>query len=378
MKRIRLGVVLRGNKFRLLFLALMVLTGHTPAMGKALPPGEVVECRELVFFPDRWDEKGISTKLTPWEGKHIVFLTKQTELDPEVMGLFVERLDAGWEHYADLIQRSPVELKKLNGKTTITALPHIGLSCGIGCGYIGASGVEVAGFYNHDYPMAVKNNKQFSHYYFYEMGRNYYVFDNRHSLFITGFAVFMRYICMDALGCEDPDLKTRKTIEECEALYATSNISFLQAFTNLSGDPNEKANRLKRDGGERVDPSDQPVMYATAMLKLYQDCGGDPWLKRFYAALHQCPQVKPDSRESALKQSLNWLVSASIAAKKDLTPVFVERWRMPLAERTRKALAEVDWKESDLNPETIIRELPVEFINAQEVAAPAEKLVAIE
>ena len=42
------------------------------------------------------------------------------------------------------------------------------------------------------------------HYYFYEMGRNFYTFGDRHSLFITGYAVFMRYACMDALKCEDP------------------------------------------------------------------------------------------------------------------------------------------------------------------------------
>ena len=43
------------------------------------------------------------------------------------------------------------------------------------------------------------------HYVFYEMGRNYYTFGDRHSCFITGFAVFMRYVCMDALKCEDTD-----------------------------------------------------------------------------------------------------------------------------------------------------------------------------
>jgi hypothetical protein len=36
------------------------------------------------------------------------------------------------------------------------------------------------------------------------MGRNWYVFGGRHSSFITGYAMFMRYSCMDARGCENP------------------------------------------------------------------------------------------------------------------------------------------------------------------------------
>jgi hypothetical protein len=84
-------------------------------------------------------------------------------------------------------------------------------------------------------------------------------------------------------------------------------------------------------------------------------------LKRFLAALRQCPPVKPDTRPRTLRQSLNWLVAASAAAKKDLTPVFVGRWRMPLGGPTRKALQEVDCSRADLNPAGVLARLPVEF-----------------
>jgi hypothetical protein len=94
------------------------------------------------------------------------------------------------------------------------------------------------------------------------------------------------------------------------------------------------------------------------MLKLRKDHGGDAWVRRFFAALLRCPEVKLDTQEGALRQSLNWLVAASAAAGKDLTPVFADRWRLPLPDATRKVLQGGDWSRADLDPAEIIRKLP--------------------
>ena len=51
------------------------------------------------------------------------------------------------------------------------------------------------------------------HYAFYEMGRNFYTFGDRHSCFLTGYAVFMRYVCMGTLECADPDRETRRAMD---------------------------------------------------------------------------------------------------------------------------------------------------------------------
>ena len=61
------------------------------------------------------------------------------------------------------------------------------------------------------------------------------------------------------------------------------------------------------------------------MLKLRRDCGGQAWLKRLFRQLSTCPNVKPQDREAALRQSLNWLVLASCAARRDLSNVFADR-----------------------------------------------------
>ena len=324
--------------------------------GEAVRPGPRVDYGRLAFYPQRWKKAEVDTRLVPWRGDHVVFLTTESDLDHKVVGRLLGRLDRGWELYARLTGRSPRPLKQIDGKPTIAAVPDSRLTCGYGCGFVGTTGIEVAGFYRSDYPLLKSKPEAMPHYYFYEMGRNYYTFGERHSLFTTGYAVFMRYVCMDTLKCEDPDRRTRKTIEMAEGLYAESEMGFLKAFTTLDG-LGEKDSRLKDKSGRPIVPSDQPVLYASAMLKLHRQCGGNDWLGRFFRQLAKCEAVRPNSKEAGVRQSLNWLVSASCAARKDLSGVFVDRWRFPLGADARRALAAVAWDDPKVDARTIISQI---------------------
>lgn len=317
-------------------------TISTPSLASPPKPGKAIDFLTLAEYPELWREKKVSPWMYPWMGRNIVFFTDTTQLDPTIIGIFLNRLDNGWKLYADLTGTHPTPYKMYKDMPTIAAVPEVGLNCGAGCSYVGATGMELCLFYTHDYPMVVKNNRAFAHYYFYEMGRNYYTFGDRHSLFITGYAVFMRYVCMDTLKCIDPDIATRKTIEACEEGYAKSDLPFLKAFTTLMG-MDEKTPRLD------IHPSDQPCMYASVMLKLYRENGKNAWLKRFFAALLQCPEVKPSTTTDALKQCANWLIAVNAAAKKDLTSLFVRRWRMPLPDSAREMLEKVAWDDPKLD-----------------------------
>ncbi|MEO1529671.1 MAG: family 20 glycosylhydrolase [Planctomycetota bacterium] len=307
---------------------------------KTLEP-EPIDFSKLAFYPERWKRAGQDFNMLAWEGENVVFVTKRGEYDPMLMTKFVERLDSGWKSYSDLIGVQPRRLKSFHGKPTICALPKSDLSCGYGCGYVGATGIEASAFYNIDLPEFEKHRDSFRHYYFYEMGRNFFVFGDRHSLFTTGYAVFMRYVCMDQQQCRDTDSQTRQTIEECEAVFARSDLDFYEAFTNLGS--GEKSNRLKDAKGRSIQPSDQPVMYATAMMKLRREFGGDEWVKRFFHTLRKCEPVPAKDLNSAQTQIFNWVVSASIAAKRDLAPIFVGRWRMPMNEAQRQIMQQTDW-----------------------------------
>lgn len=325
-----------------------------PAADQAeLKPGPAVDYASLAFQPKTWAEKSQSTQMLPWSGSNVVFLTLPGDYDGKLMSRWVQRLDQGWQLYSDLTGRKPRPYKQLHGKAPIAAVPGFEYTCGAGCGYVGSTGIELAMFYNWNYPALRKNPDAMPHYVFYEMGRNFYTFGDRHSCFTTGFAVFMRYVCMDALGCQDEDKRTREVIEKAQSLIKDSGFSFLKMFTNADG-LSEKQPRLKDTDGKPLNPSDQPVTYASAMLRLYRENGGNDWLRRFFRALAECPKANPKEREGALEQCWNWYVAASVAARKDLSFVFVDEWRLPLGRETRTDLQRINWQAADSGVSNII------------------------
>ena len=346
----------RPLRFRVtLAAALPVFAACAAGVAAPLTADPPIDYAAHAFFPERWKNLGIDTWLVPWAGDRVVLLTRTADLDPATVRIFLERLDGAWKLYAETVGRLPQPRGMLDGKPTVAAVPDGRLTCGVGCGTIGAAGVEICGFYDRDYALVRKDPRAFPHYYFYEIGRNYYVFGDRHSSFITGFAVFMRYVCMDALGCTDPEAALRTSIESAEARYAEGTMGFLRAFT-MQGGLGEKAPRLEQFAG----PSDQPVLYASAMLKLRRDHGGDVWAGRFFRAIMQCPEAPADTPAGAITQSRAWLVAASVAARRDLSGVFCDRWRLPVSAALRMALAEIDWTAEGLDAGKILARLPTD------------------
>ena len=82
--------------------------------------------------------------LLPWAGSNVVFLTTPGDFDERIMARWVRALDDGWTLYADLTGRRPAPLKAIDGKVTIAAVPDFDFTCGAGCGFVGASGIELA------------------------------------------------------------------------------------------------------------------------------------------------------------------------------------------------------------------------------------------
>ncbi|MGC6427159.1 MAG: calcium-binding protein [Akkermansiaceae bacterium] len=311
--------------------------------------GAPIDYLPLAFYPDRWTEGKIDTEMVPWEGKHIAMITVGEGLDAKTMEKFVSRLDGGWDVYQKFTGKNPRLFKHVNQKATICALPQNHLSCGYGCGYVGATGIEMIHFYDGHFPAFQKNNKAIPHAYYYEMGRNFYTYGHKHSVFTTGFAVFMRYVCMDQLKGFDSDKRTRDVINRSIDVYAQSDLKFLNTFTNAMGG-HEKGNRLK------ITPSDQNVMYASAMLKLWKE-HGDDWLKSFYQHLDKAPAIPGKSKRGARAQCLNWYLACSLAAQKNLSNDFVDQWRFELTEKETAVLAKVRWDAPHAEIKTILAAL---------------------
>ena len=308
---------------------------------------KTIDYAPLAFQPKTWQERGMDTQMMVWPGKGIVFLVQPGAYEPELMKKWVNRLDQGWALYRDITGRSPRLFKQVGNQPVIAAVPAGGFTCGAGCGYVGSTGIELAMFHTDNYPALKADPESMPHYVYYEMGRNFYTFGDRHSCFITGFAVFMRYVCMDAIGCKDVDLPTRRTIESLEPMFKSSKLDFVELFTNAAG-TGEKGHRIKDAKGRAITPSDQPCTYASAMMRLHRECGGNDWLKRFFAQLALCPEVKPSSPEDARTQCWNWMICASVAAKRDLSPVFADEWGLAIHAEARAQLAKINWKDDSL------------------------------
>ena len=317
------------------FLLLLLITSQLAPAQEPIKPGKAVDVSGVAFYPERWKNAGHQLNLVPWTGKQIVFLTVGDSHDAKTMTTFLGHLDAGWQLYAEVTGRKPRLHKAVNGMPTIAAVPGGGLTCGYGCGYVGATGIEMTNFYNGHLPALTKDPSAVPHAYFYEMGRNYFTFPRRHDCFTTGFAVFMRYVCVDHLKLTDNDKRTRAIIDKAIEQYEQSDLPFLRTFTNTYG-LSEKQNRLK------TSPTDQPVMYASAMLKLHRELGHD-WLKAFFRQLATCPTTNPKSKEGSQQQCFYWLLAASCAAKKDLSDIFVTKWRLKLTEEQSALLKTVEW-----------------------------------
>jgi hypothetical protein len=95
---------------------------------KELKPGAAVDYGKLAFFPKRWKDGKVDTKLHPWQGKEVVLLTTKSDLDGKTMARFLQRLDGGWKLYADLVGQSPRPFKRVAGKPTIAAVPDASLT----------------------------------------------------------------------------------------------------------------------------------------------------------------------------------------------------------------------------------------------------------
>ena len=133
----------------------------------------------------------------------------------------------------------------------------------------------------------------------------------------------------------------RAHLTTLEARYARGTLTFLDAFTRR-GVIAANAHRFPD-----APPSSRRMFYAAAMLHLHANFdtreGGDAWLGRVYRLLATAPPTPGETPDGVLRQATLWCAAASAAAGRDLTPEFVDRWRLPLSADLRARFADTDW-----------------------------------
>lgn len=144
--------------------------------------------------------------LIPWEGERVALLTEKGSYNPTSVAGLLTNLDSAYSFYADLTGAHPSPASRFNQKLTIARVPT---SCGAGCGYLGATGIEILGyFFDFVYGVYDKTGRD-HHILYYELGRNFWFYSSQlhfgpYSSAATGFAIHSQFGALRRAGQTDP------------------------------------------------------------------------------------------------------------------------------------------------------------------------------
>lgn len=276
---------------------------------------------------------GETLTLYPYTGRNVALLVPSPDLDKATLGRIVEAFDAAYDYYRRATGREPQLYYQYEGLSTIAVVPD---TYGGGTGYLGATGIELmdnAGYSAWDILYeGVLNRNQFDQVTFYEFGRNFWFYgdeiehkgrlENGGSL-TTGYAVFMRFMAMDAAGV------TPGPFNGISFDYFRSEVEgMLQRY--LRDESLTWNNTLYADGGGRAPFN--PIglgntdLFASFLFEL-RDLYGDTFIYRLWREVESRPAAGT-SQEAAD----NFFLAASAAARRNLHVLFASwRWSVSYA-----------------------------------------------
>ncbi|MBK6489565.1 MAG: hypothetical protein IPF98_22520 [Gemmatimonadetes bacterium] len=142
-----------------------------------------------------------------WKGAKIAFLTERPDLDPQVMQRLLTVFDSVYAYYAATVGGTPIPYNLVDGRLSIAEVPS---TCGAGCAYLGFTSIELLAPYWTLLYDGVAQRDEFDQVLFFEFGRNFWLQDLDAALaykapqdagsIVTGYAVFMRFAAMEAVG----------------------------------------------------------------------------------------------------------------------------------------------------------------------------------
>ena len=278
------------------------------------------------------DFSGVLHNLYAWEGTYTTLLSRRNDLSPAVMATILNVTDRIYLFYQDSTGYTPQLAKHFNGKTTIADVPA---TCGAGCAYLGATGIELLSDYFDLLYNGVATNNVFDHVVFYEFGRNFwnlspqlaYQAPDSPDAIITGFAVFMRYLALEATGVQGMDINGwtfadfRARVEAMIDLYLA--------------DPTQTwENTLRINTPQANNPSNLGAtdLFASFLFRLRRDYGGDAFIERLWHEAAMRPAA--NTTQEAVD---NFILAASAAANRNLPTLFTTTWRWPISQAAQDA-----------------------------------------
>ncbi len=271
-------------------------------------------------------------------GRKVALAVAARDTDQAVLQQALKALDAAYACYAEATGREPAERKESMWKGC-TLVAEVEKTCGAGCGYLGTRGIEIMPAYLQTLLTGIATKQQYDQVLFYELGRNFWFYgdqleyqaaDAKTGSVTTGYAVFMRFVAMEAAGVEGGPFNQRPFAEfraEVEGLVDSyerdPQWTWQTTLREAKGVPNKMS----------LGATD---LFASFCFRLMREFGGPAYIGRLWREVGRCPAAK--TTQDAVD---NFVVAASLAAKRDLAPMFVAQWRWPVSakgrERAKKA-----------------------------------------
>lgn len=269
-----------------------------------------------------------------WEGKNVAIFTKTDKLSGLVMGRILYALDRAYESYAAITQFKPANYFTYNGKLSIAALEIEEIGCGVGCGYLGATGIELGlPLFNRLYN-GVERYDQFDQVLFYELGRNFWDYQNYVKVMTvggkgnfdtdpffgvsaTGFAVYMRTISVET---NKIPMQPIDFMPSNWATYSRELKGLINRQINLSSGTFKEAFLSNKPIDDS--PLNNLFMWASVVLYFSEGQSIETYSKNFLKSLKE--QKTPGSTAQVVE---NFVSALSFAAGKSVTDDFYIRMR---------------------------------------------------
>ncbi|QNP54277.1 Ig-like domain-containing protein [Hymenobacter qilianensis] len=264
----------------------------------------------------------VSSQLQPWAGEHLVLLTPESDRDPRLMQRLVASLDGGYAYYRLVTGREPSRhpTYTYQGKGTVASVAQ---TCGVACGKIGATGIEMMHPWVTDLYAGVRDKGEHRTTLFYELGRNFWFYWD--PLYVTGmkldvatgYAHLMKYMATDylRLPLSPIEAQQRRGLEEIATVYLRS--------------PEWDWQRVVRSG-QALDGEGKPVggqfLLAGLLLRLQAQHGGQGFIQRLWREVGQRPHAR--SEQEAID---NLALAIYAGANQNLGQVLTQQWRFALS-----------------------------------------------
>jgi serralysin len=270
---------------------------------------------------------GTSYTLKPWFGQNVAVLTpNSTSYQSNVMAQITTALDQAYAYYRRAMGRQPAlfDSTVLEGRDTIAV---VNSTCGAGCSYVGFTGTEILNQYFQILYNGVATANQYDQVLFYEFGRNFWFYGSQLDYQSpdvdpvgTGFAVYMRFMAMSAIGVAGgpyngtpfPSFAGAVT-NLIDSYVLSSSLNWSNTF-RLSTAPD---NSLGLGGTDLI---------ASLLMRIGRDFGGTNFASDFW---HQARLLS--SAQSTQQAADNFVLTACGATHANLTHIFATTWKWPVS-----------------------------------------------